>query len=136
MPVFWSGLPGYQSRVLESGDVQMSGLGDCVLVLKMCDGRRKQQCILLFVDTCLVMITAKISFHNCKIDRSFVKIGEKGLRVAISDVKSISGCVLIKRERAGTIAYSPMVIVTPKVRTFFLLYFPASVFLTYFHHFS
>ena len=45
---FWSGLPGYQSRVLESGDVQMSGLGDCVLVLKMCDGRRKQQCILLF----------------------------------------------------------------------------------------
>ena len=35
-PVFWSGLPGYQSRVLESGDVQMSGLGDCVLVLKIC----------------------------------------------------------------------------------------------------
>ena len=65
----------------------MSGLGDCVLVLKCVMGGGNSNVFFCFVDTCLVMITAKISFHNCKIDRSFVKIGEKGLRVAISDVK-------------------------------------------------
>ena len=64
MPVFWSGLPGYQSRVLESGDVQMSGLGDCVLVLKMCAPQWKfmdmASCCLLACIVAAIFLAAMI----------------------------------------------------------------------------
>ena len=56
-------------------------------VFKRMISRGNSNVFFCFVDTCFVMIPAKISFHNCKIDRSLTKIGEQSLGVAISDVK-------------------------------------------------